>query len=133
MDTYSFIVRINSGTAEDYYDLESLLNENGIKTAHLETEENHDAMGLSINTLVIILPLLVPYIVQLRKIWAIYFKYKKSQKQTVELSIEKDDKKIKIKADDFNDDSVKRLMDWFLEESKSTNGTGSDGQKDNKL
>lgn len=91
-------VTLENASIKDYYDLEKILKRNGIEVKIIEQSPQGTEMGVSFSELIILLPLLTPIAVQIRKAIEAYLVFKKPLKQEIVVTLEKNGKKMKIQA-----------------------------------
>lgn len=113
MDEYRII--LEKPKMVDYYELEKTLKRSGIDTLMQNQKSDGTELGVVFDGLIVLLPLLTPAIIQLRKAIISYFEYKKTQTKKVSITIEKNNKKIKIDTENANIPSVDELLQFFAE------------------
>lgn len=106
-------VILNEATVDDYYELERIFNSGNIKSKIVTKNTDGTEMGFGFNELVVLLPLLVPFVIQFRKILVAYFKYKKPLNKKTSITLEYNGKKIKIESENAAMPSVEQFMDFF--------------------
>ncbi len=114
MDKYR--ITLENSKMIDYYELEKTLKRSGIDTIIQNKESDGTELGEVFDGLIILLPLLTPAVIQLRKAIDSYFKYKKSQTKKVSITIEKNGKKMKIDTENADVPDVNKFLQFFAEE-----------------
>lgn len=102
----------NVGTKE-YYELEMVLKRYGIETEVIQKETDGTEMGFGFDELIILLPLVTPLVVQLRKAFEAYLDYKKPSNQKISVTLEKEGKKLQIKSENSALPSIEEFTEFF--------------------
>lgn len=90
-------VFIENGSRADYAELERILQSGSFKTER-NNSLNPDSMGFDFTDLVVLLPAIYPYVVELRKTLSSYLSYKKTQIPEFKLTLENNGKKLHMEA-----------------------------------
>lgn len=90
-------VFIENGSMAEYAELEIILRRRSFKTER-NNILNSDAMGFDFATLVVLLPAIYPFVVELRKTLSSYLSYKKTQIPEFKLTLENNGKKLHMDA-----------------------------------
>lgn len=90
-------VFIENGSRSEYAELERILQSSSFRTQR-NNILNSDAMGFDFSTLVILLPAIYPFVVELRKTLSSYLSYKKTQMPEFKLTLENNGKKLHMEA-----------------------------------
>lgn len=109
-------VKLENASIKEYYELEKILKINGIETKIVLNESDGTEMGFGFNELIILLPLLTPLAVQVRKAFEAYLIYKKPVKQKVSVVLEKKDKKLKIDSENSQLPDIATFSAFFDED-----------------
>ena len=110
---------LNNGTMADYDELERILKTATFKTVREETNSNSNGMGMDLGALAVMLPVVYPYIVELRKTLSSYFSYKQSRTKEFSITLENDGKKLEMNVKNYDLPSISEFMAFFnLDESK---------------
>lgn len=113
-------IALDDATMADYYELKDILATGNI-SAEIETKgTTGNEMGFEFNELVVLLPLLTPYVVQLRKVLVAYFTYKKPLDKKTQVTLEYKGKKLKITSENEMLPSVEELMTFFGKDIKDS-------------
>ncbi len=105
-------VKLENATTKDYHELKKILDLNGIHS-EISHKEYDDQLGLSFDELIILLPLLVPFAVEVRKAFEAYLDYKKSQKKKTIVHLEKNNKTLKISSENEEIPSLEDFNAFF--------------------
>lgn len=106
-------IYLNNGRREDYEELERVLKTAAFKTIREAENPNPDGMGIDWATLVVMLPIVYPYMEEFRKALKSYLSYKSSQTKEFSIELENADKKMKISGKNMDIPSVDDFMDFF--------------------
>ena len=109
-------VTLESSDVAEYYELAEIFHSSDICVEIVTQKANGAEMGVSFSELVVLLPLVVPFIVQFRKILVAYFKYKKTLKKKTSITLECNGKKLKIESENESMPSVEQFMAFFTTE-----------------
>lgn len=105
---------LDDATVAEYYELERILNSGNIKAKIVPQKEcGTDEMGIGFNELVVLLPLLTPFVIQLRKIIVAYLTYKKPMNRKTSISLVYNDRKIKIDLENETIPDIDKLLSFF--------------------
>lgn len=119
MDEYR--ITLKNSTATDYDELEKVLKRSGINVSIQEPKYDGTEMGGIVESLIILLPLLTPSIIQLRKALHSYFIYKKSQQKKIFIILEKNGKRMEIKTENTDIPGIEDFENFFCEDHNSYN------------
>lgn len=119
MDNNKIKVILNEATVADYYELERIFNSGNIKSEIVTQNTDGTEMGIGFNELIVLLPLLTPFVIQFRKILVAYFKYKKPLNKKTTITLEYNGKKLKIESDNEAMPSVDEFMIFFGKDTKN--------------
>ena len=109
-------IKLMDATTADYHELKDILVAGDIN-AQIETKNTTGSeMGLDFNELVVLLPLLTPAIIQLRKVLVAYFTYKKPLNKKTRVTLEYKGKKLKIESQNEVMPSVEEFIAFFGED-----------------
>lgn len=106
-------VNLENVGIKEYYELEKILKRFGIETEIIKKESDGTEMGFGFNELIILVPLLTPVLVQLRKAFEAYLDYKKPLNQKMCITLEKEGKKLKIKSENITLPSIEEFTNFF--------------------
>lgn len=104
---------IDDGSVADYAELDSVLTSANFRTKRLTDEIDSNTMGLDLTQLVIILPVVFPYIEQLQKTLSSYFLYKKGTPKKYSITLENDGKKLKMDVENADLPSIEEFLAFF--------------------
>lgn len=107
------IVKLENATTKDYHELKKILDLNGIHSEISHKEYDDNQLGLSFDELIILLPLLVPFAVEVRKAFEVYLDYKKSQKKKTIVHLENNNKTLKISSENEEIPSIEDFNTFF--------------------
>lgn len=106
-------IYLDNGTMEDYDELERILKTAAFKTVRTEDNSNPNGMGIDWGTLAVMLPVIYPYIVELRKTLVSYFSYKKSQTKEFSIALENNGKRLEMNVKNADVPSIDEFMTFF--------------------
>lgn len=92
------IIRLVNVNVKDYYTLADILKRHNINNELRENKITEDSLGFGFSELVVLLPLTVPLIAELRQAFESYLNYK-SASNKVRILIEKDNEKLEVEGD----------------------------------
>lgn len=117
---------LDNATAAEYYELERILSSGNIKTEIVPQKVlGSDEMGIEFNELVVLLPLLTPFVIQLRKIIVAYFAYKKPINKKTSITLVCNGRKIKIDSENETIPDVDQLLTFFGFDSQNETADAS--------
>lgn len=108
-------VILENANTLDYYELEKILIRNGINAKVNHKELDGSELGLTFEELIILLPLLTPIVVQLRKAFEAFLDYKKPLNRKISITLEKKGKKLQITSENNDLIDIKELSSFFDE------------------
>jgi len=111
-------VTLDNATVADYHELQRIFNSGNINAEILTQDSTGSEMGFGFSELVVLLPLIVPFVIQLRKILTAYFTYKKPLNSKTSVTLECNGKKLKIESENEPIPSVEEFMAFFGENKK---------------
>ena len=115
-----FKITLSDATMADYYELKDIFVAGNI-SAEIETKDmTGNEMGLELSELVVLLPLLVPFVVQLRKVLVAYFTYRKPLNKKTCVTLEYRGRKLKIESENESVPSIEDFMTFFDENIEDT-------------
>ena len=103
---------IENGSGSEYAELEKILQNNSFKTER-KSNLNSDEMGFDFADLVILLPVVYPFVVELRKTLCSYLSYKKTQTPEFKLTLENNGKKLHMEAKNMNIPNIDEFNSFF--------------------
>lgn len=106
-------VNLENVGVKEYYELEKILKRYGIETEVIQKKTNGTEMGFGFNELIILLPLITPIAVQLRKAFEAYLAYKKPLNQKISVTLERSGKKLQIKSENNTLVSIDEFTEYF--------------------
>lgn len=106
-------VKLENVTIKEYYELEKILKRYGLDTEIISNETDGTELGFGFSELIILLPLLTPIVVELRKAFEAYLDYKKPLKQKISIKLEKNGKKLQIKSENSSLSSIEDFTAFF--------------------
>ena len=111
---------IEGGAISDYYELESILKTGGINASIINDEMNGSELGLGFGELIVLIPLITPVIIELRKIIVSYLKYRQPLNKKTSIDLEYNGKKIRIESENDTIPNIDELMTFFNDTTDST-------------
>ena len=111
-------VILDEANAADYYELERIFRSGNISTEIVTKNTTGTEMGFEFSELIVLLPLLVPYVIQFRKILTAYWIYKKHIKK-IAITLECNGKKLKIESNNGVIPDIDELMAFFGENANN--------------
>lgn len=106
-------MKLDNANIKEYFELEKILKRYGIQTEFIQNKADGTEMGFGFSELIILLPLLTPMVVQMRKAFVAYLDYKKPLNQKISITLEKDGKKIQIKCENGDLPSIDEFTTFF--------------------
>lgn len=111
-------VTLEDATVADYHELAHIFSSANINTEIVAQNANGSEMGFGFSELVVLLPLLVPFVVQFRKVIVAYFTYKKPLNKKTSITLECNGKRLKIESENESVPSVEQFIAFFSEDIK---------------
>lgn len=118
-------VILTNATIDDYYELERVFKSGNINAEILTKNASGAEMGFGFSELVVLLPLLTPFVIQFRKVLTAYWTYKKPLNKKRSVILECNGKKLKIESENDEMPSVDELMVFFGENTCDISIDGS--------
>jgi hypothetical protein len=109
-------VTLEDATIADYHELAEIFHTANINTEIVTQNTTGSEMGLGFDELVVLFPLVVPFVVQFRKVLVAYFTYKKPLNKKISITLEHDGKKLKIESENESIPSIEQFMGFFTED-----------------
>jgi len=106
-------IYLDKGNRADYEELDCILRTATFKTVRTEEKSNPNGMGIDIGALAVILPVIYPYVVELRNVLDSYFSYKQSQTKEFSIILENNGKKLEMNIKNDNIPSIDEFMKFF--------------------
>lgn len=106
-------VILNEPDISDYYLFSDILAEFGIDNEIIESEQEGNELGFDFSELIVLLPILLPYLEQLRKAVEAYFDYKKSMVAKVEVTLKNGEKELHINSENSEIPDIDTLVKFF--------------------
>lgn len=115
-------VTLENATVADYHELADIFNSADINTKIVTQNTNGTEMGIGFGELIVLLPLLAPFVVQFRKVLVAYFTYKKPLNKKTSITLECNGKKLKIESENESMPSVEQIIAFFAEDTMDISG-----------
>lgn len=106
-------IYLDKGSMADYDELDRILKTAAFKTVRTEDNSNPNRMGIDWAALAVMLPVVYPYIVELRKTLASYFSYKQSQTKEFSIILENNGKRLEMNVKNVDAPSIDEFMTFF--------------------
>lgn len=110
-------VILENATVADYHELAEIFHTAKINTEIVKQNKTGSEMGFGFGELIVLLPLVLPYVVQFRKVLVAYFTYKKPLNKKTSITLERNGKKLKIESENESMPSIEQFMDFFAEDT----------------
>lgn len=115
MEKYRVV--LENSKVKDYYELERVLKRSGVDVSIQNPDSDGTEMGSVFDSLIILLPLVTPTVIQLLKALSTYFEYKKTQAKKVSIVIEKNGKTMRIETENIDILSAEEFISFFSDEN----------------
>lgn len=115
-------INIDEATVADYYELERIFKTGNISAEIVTKSTTGVEMGFGFSELIVLLPLLTPFVIQFRKVLSSYWAYKKNLKKKTSITLECNGRKLKIESENDVVPSVDELMVFFGENTNNISG-----------
>lgn len=119
-------ITLDHAAVADYYELESIFNSGNIKAEIMTQDSDGTEMGFGFRELIVLLPLLTPFVIQFRKILIAYFAYKKPLNKNTSITLECNGRKLEIKEKNGSVPSIEELMIFFDDNGKNRSADATD-------
>ena len=109
----SFKVNLNKTDISDYYLFSNILSKYGIENKIIEKDQEGNELGFDFSELIVLLPVLLPFLEQLRKAVEAYFDYKKGMVAKVEVTLKNGNKELHISSENSEIPDIETLEKFF--------------------
>lgn len=106
-------VVLHDSDEAEYYQFAEILKAYGIENKIVEKTGDGNEMGFGFSELIVLLPVLVPVLVEFRKALESYLNYKKSRVSKVDITLEKGNKKLHINTENSELPDIDNLKSFF--------------------